>query len=273
MILSDLHVHSAFCDGISTIEETVEAAIFKKMVSVGFSSHGYTFFDTSYCMKKEDYSSYAKAVRGAAEKYADSIDIFLGVEKDVHAYDWKCSIDFDYIIGSAHYIKKDDVYIPVDESDEITETAVKEHFGGDYMTYIKSYFDTAATIPEKINADIIGHFDLVTKFNYPSRYFDENSTAYKNAALTALDAVADKCSVLEINTSAVSRGYRPLAYPSDFILRRAKERRMKIIFSSDSHDCKNLCFGFAECAEKMKNIGFKSRVILGKKGFEEIGID
>lgn len=272
MILSDLHVHSTFCDGKSTVEETVKAAIAKRMVSVGFSAHGYTFFDTSYCMKKEVCKDYAEAVRAAAEKYAASIRVFLGMEKDMQAGDWMPDVDFDYIIGSAHYIKKDGVYIPVDESAEITENAINEHFGGDCMAYVKSYYETAAEIPQRTKTDIIGHFDLVTKYNYPNKYFDENSTVYRNAALEALDAVSEKCNVLELNTGAISRGYRPEAYPSDFILRRAKELGMKIILSSDSHNCKNLCFGFSEAAERLKNIGFKSRAILGKNGFEEVDI-
>lgn len=272
MVLSDLHVHTVFCDGKSTVDETVQAAISKKMVSVGFSSHSYTFFDTSYCMKKDDSLIYAEAVRSAAEKYAGKIEIFLGIEQDMYGSELESDIDLDYIIGSAHYIKKDGVYLPVDESAEIMQTAVREHFGGDYAAYVKCYFETAAEIPKRTNADIIGHFDLVTKFNHESKYFDENSAAYKNAALTALDAVSEKCSVFEMNTGAISRGYRMSAYPSDFILRRAKEIGMKIILSSDSHDCKNLCFGFSQSAERLKNIGFKSIVILGKNGFEEVGI-
>ncbi len=269
MILSDLHVHTVYCDGKSTVDETVKAALDKNMESVGFSSHEYTAFDTSYCMSRRKTSEYTREVQNAKQKYKGKIDIYLGIERDLYC---EKDAEYDYVIGSAHYIKKDGVYIPVDESAEITENAVKEHFGGSFLKYIRSYFETAAQIPQKTHADIIGHFDLVCKFNDKNRYFDENSKEYKNTALEALKAAAEKCEILEMNTGAVSRGCRTDAYPADFILAGAKEFGMKIILSSDSHDCKNLCFGFDECTNRLKQNGFKSVVVLRNGEFTEVGI-
>ena len=53
MITADLHIHTNYCDGVSSIEEIIQSAIKKGLRAVGISSHGYTEFDTSYCIKKE----------------------------------------------------------------------------------------------------------------------------------------------------------------------------------------------------------------------------
>ena len=50
-MLSNLHTHSTFCDGVNTPEEIVKSAVERGFSSVGFSGHGYTDFDLCYCMK------------------------------------------------------------------------------------------------------------------------------------------------------------------------------------------------------------------------------
>ena len=39
MIFSDIHVHTTYCDGKNSAEETVLAALEKNFVSIGFSGH------------------------------------------------------------------------------------------------------------------------------------------------------------------------------------------------------------------------------------------
>ena len=125
---------------------------------------------------------------------------------------------------------------------------------------------------ERTNPDIIGHFDLVSKFNYPNKYFDEDSKAYQSTAYEALKCVSEGCGIIEMNTGAISRGYRPLPYPASFLLKFIKELKMEIILSSDSHDCKNLCFGFEDCIKLLKENKINSVVILKNGKFTQIGI-
>jgi predicted metal-dependent phosphoesterase TrpH len=51
MIFTDLHVHTTFSDGKNTPEEVVLSAIDMGFDAIGFSGHGYTDFDLTYCMK------------------------------------------------------------------------------------------------------------------------------------------------------------------------------------------------------------------------------
>ena len=53
-MLTNFHTHTTFCDGQNTPEEMVLAAIEKGFSALGFSGHGYTTFDTSYCITDTD---------------------------------------------------------------------------------------------------------------------------------------------------------------------------------------------------------------------------
>lgn len=43
MIKADFHTHSTYCDGKNTLEEMLDAAIYKKMAAIGFSGHSHSF--------------------------------------------------------------------------------------------------------------------------------------------------------------------------------------------------------------------------------------
>ena len=63
MLLKDLHVHTNYCDGKDNPRDIVLAAIGMRMKTLGFSGHGYTDFDESYCMSKEGTKEYKKEIR------------------------------------------------------------------------------------------------------------------------------------------------------------------------------------------------------------------
>ena len=73
MCYYDLHVHSTFSDGKSTVEEIVLSAIEKGMSTIGISDHSYTPFDESYCINKEKISEYISTVNELKEKYKNYI--------------------------------------------------------------------------------------------------------------------------------------------------------------------------------------------------------
>ncbi len=98
-MLSNFHTHTLFCDGDNSAEEMVLSAIDKGFSALGFSGHGYTDFDLSYCMR--DISQYIAEINRLKEKYKNKIDIFLGIEEDSKCLQNRS--DFDYIIGSSHY--------------------------------------------------------------------------------------------------------------------------------------------------------------------------
>ena len=197
----NFHTHTTFCDGKESVESMVMAAIEKRFISLGFSGHGYTYFDSSYCMKKEEINLYVEEVKRVAEKYKSQIAVYVGVEQDVFS---KESTDtFDYVIGSAHYIEQNGVFACVDVDAETTQENINTMFSGDGLAYAKAYFETISTVLEITKADMIGHFDLVTKFNEKTVLFDVKDPKYKKYACTAIDALLPYGKPFEINTCYV----------------------------------------------------------------------
>ena len=239
MILQDLHTHTTFCDGKNAPEEMVLAAISKGLCRIGFSGHSRTDFDLSYCMT--DYAAYIAQIRSLAKKYAGKIEILCGVEQDY--YSDAPTTEFDYVIGSVHYIRAGGEYIPIDESAEILTSAAKKHFGGDIYALCECYYETLADVYEKTHCDIIGHFDLVSKFNEGGALFDEENVRYVAAYRSAADSLAKCGAYFEINSGAVARGYRTTPYPSSEILKYLKGLGVKFIFSGDAHSTDGICYG------------------------------
>lgn len=240
--MKDFHIHTTFCDGNNTPEEMVVSAIEKGLTTIGFSAHSYTFFDESYCMKKENIEAYKAEISSLKEKYRGKIEILCGVEQDY--YSDMPTAGFDYVIGSVHYLKVGEEYFSIDDDADILKSACDKYYGGDFYLLCDDYFKTVAKVAEKTNADIIGHFDLVTKFNEKYNFFDENDSRYAAAYRSAVDSLIKADIPFEINTGAISRGYKSIPYPSQQILKYIAKKNGKVILSSDSHSTKGLCFEF-----------------------------
>lgn len=244
---SNYHTHTVFCDGIDTPEALVREAIRLSCPELGFSGHSYTFFDESYCMSPAGTEAYKADVRALRQKYAGRIRILLGVEQDF--YSEAPTDDYDYVIGSVHYVKKDGCYLPVDESRELQQQAVAEHYGGDFYAFVEDYYRTVADVYDRTHCDIIGHFDLIMKFNDDGALFDPYHPRCRAAVLTALKRLMQTPAVFERNTGAIARGYRTQPYPAAWIRDELHARGKCLLWSSDCHDKKDLLFGFDERQE------------------------
>lgn len=242
MIRQDFHVHSSFSDGVSTPEQIVQQAIAAGMERLGFSDHVYAPYDTECCIKQEDIARYRDTIRALQKKYVGKIEIFCGIEQDI--YSEESTAGYDYVIGSVHYIKLGGQYYGVDYKAETLREAADKYFGGDMYSVAEAYFDTVAQVYEKTGCDVIGHFDLIAKLNERCHLFDENHPRYVAAWQKAADKLLEAGKVFEINTGAISRGYRTQPYPARPIMEYLAQRGAQFILSSDSHDCATLRYRF-----------------------------
>ena len=62
MIKGNLHTHTYYCDGKNAPEEIVKKAIEKGFSYIGFSGHGHTRKDSSYCMSPENTKKYINCI-------------------------------------------------------------------------------------------------------------------------------------------------------------------------------------------------------------------
>lgn len=242
MIFRDFHCHTTFCDGTNTPEEMVLSAIQKGMTELGLVCHSYTFFDDSYCIKKDNIAIFLTEMNRLKEKYTDKIKLYCGVEQDYYS-DYPTE-DFDYVIGSVHYLKIDNEYYSLDSYPEWFFDLLKKKFGGDYNLLAESYYEAVADVAHKTGADIIGHFDIISKFVENEDYSCINQPQYIAAAKRAVDRLIPYGKHFEINTGAIARGYRTHPYPSAEIINYIKEKGGKLILSSDAHSKENLMYQF-----------------------------
>ena len=242
MILCDKHIHSTFSDGANTPEEIILEALGRGMKTIGFSDHSFLFFDQRFCIT--DYEGYIAEINRLKEKYRDKIEILLGIEQDY--YSEKYPYDFDYKIGSVHFIKCGDEYVSVDQAPDILKNGVNRYFGGDIYAFCEKYYEMVGEIIEKTDADIIGHFDLVSKFNENGDFFDSEHPRYVAAYKAAVDKLIKYNKPFEINTGAISRGYRVTPYPSIPVKKYIEEKGGTFVLSSDSHQKDTICFKFDE---------------------------
>ena len=104
------------------------------------------------------------------------------------------------------------------------------------MSYAEKYFETVSLVAEKLNPDIIGHFDLISKFNEDDCMFDSGNPRYIKAWQTAALKLIEADIPFEINTGAIARGKRKTPYPSLEIAQFINDNGGFFIVTSDCHN-------------------------------------
>ena len=240
--MRDLHTHTTYSDGAASPEEMVRAAIDMGLDEIGISDHSYTFFDESYCIKKDMIESYKREINALKEKYKDDISVLCGVEQD--AYSTESTEGYDYVIGSAHYLKIKGEYYPLDMSQLRFYHACRDGFGADYYALAEAYFELVSGFAERDDVSIIGHFDLIAKYNRNQHEFNEEHPRYLTAAKKAIDKLIAAGKTFELNVGAIARRYRTVPYPAPTLLSYIREKGGKLLLASDAHTPRNIAFAF-----------------------------
>ena len=261
----NLHTHTVLCDGRSTAREMAAAALAAGCGAIGFSGHAY-FPGQDWSMTPEKLIQYRAWVREEQERYAGRMAVYLGLEQDFLSP--PPDYPYDYLIGSIHFVKRGTEQFPVDDCPEAFERVVAEGYGGDPLAFVRDYYRMEAEVIRQTGCQIVGHFDLVTKFNEGNRYFDGQSPAYRAMAMEALTALLEQDPIFEINTGAMSRGYRATPYPDPYLLRAMAERGARITLTGDSHHADAILFGYDKALELAAACGVRELWYLTDDGFQ-----
>jgi histidinol-phosphatase (PHP family) len=228
----------------------VLSAIEKGFNSIGFSGHGYTPFE-EFCI--QDTQGYIAEVKRLKEKYKDKIQIYLGVEEEM--FHFVNREDYDYIIGSSHYFGVGEQKISIDYSYDLLHSTLK-YYGGDPLALAEDYYKKFCEYILNRKPDIVGHFDLITKFDEKNApLFFGNQKYYDLAEKYLLKAIQSQC-IFEVNTGAIARGYRTTPYPDQRLLSVLKKQGAKVVLSSDSHNASTIDCGLKEARLLLKDVGF-----------------
>lgn len=273
MILQNLHTHTVYGDGKNTVEEMIRGAVQSGCTSLGFSEHSPfppVGKHDGYSLLPEQIGSYRAEVLRLREQYLGQLEIFLGLEQDIDSL--PPAQPYDYLIGSVHNLRAAGgaAWLPIDESPEAFARYAREYFGGDFFAMARAYYDLEAEAVDRTGCQIVGHFDLFTKFNEGGRFFSEDDPRYRNAALEALEALLEHDVIFEINTGAISRGYRTTPYPAPFLLKAIWERGGRICITSDTHSARTITCAFPLAAESAMACGFQETWNLTGLGFQPV---
>ena len=256
---TNYHTHTTWCDGKDTPRAVVEAAIAKGFGAIGFSSHSMLpEDDTDWVLTPDKAVRYAAEIRALAAEFAPRLRILCGVEADYvpgGATPSKAAYGAmapDYMIGSIHFVvAPDGGRVPVDHSPELLASGIRDHFGGSAEAFVRAYYAQERDMVRMFDFDVVGHPDLVRKFNAKHPYFDETAKWYRDEVEATAEAIAASGKVVEVNTGAISRGWLDDAYPSASFRGLLRAKGVKFALSSDAHaadaiDCAFDRFGDAE---------------------------
>ena len=269
-ILSTMHSHCNFCDGKNTTSEMAKAAYDSGFVSFGFSSHSHLPYKAGYEMKMEKEKIYRAEVTELKNEYEGKMEILLGLELDSDSVypDFK----YDYLISSVHQLHVNGNWYAVDHTKNQFNECLAAF--GSIENMLKEFYSVTVTAALRENIDIVGHIDLVGKFNETNEYFNPNDEWYLKLVFECIDTILGKRPdiVFEVNTGAMSRGYRTTPYPDIPVLKYLAKKGAKIMLNSDTHAADTLDYAYDIALNHIKSAGINKIYRLRKNGFEEVEI-
>jgi histidinol-phosphatase (PHP family) len=247
----DYHTHTYLCKHATGKPEEYLAAAEKAGLSeLGVSDHSPwpSGYDPEWRMSPEEYPIYHEIIDNL-RKINSPVKVKYGVETDWvpgkmdETYANLAKYDFDYVIGSIHYVED----FPFDNPEVLPVWEIEGKAEWVWNNYYRLMLDYVSE--GKFN--IIGHFDLPKKFGSRPPA-SENIAKLIDEILTA---ASDNKIAIEINTSGIRRKANEF-YPNINILKKAASKGVMLTFGSDSHHPGEIAANFADAVRMAKEVGF-----------------
>jgi histidinol-phosphatase (PHP family) len=229
--------------------EYVKQGIASGLSEIGFSDHNPmpTQFD-DWRMGPDELPAYFQLVEEARADFP-GFPIRLGLECDYiqgqEDYLRRLALagDWDYLIGSVHYIRDNwDVDSPF-KRHLWKELPVEEIW--------KRYFSLYTQAISSGLFDFMAHPDLVKKFG------DRPEGDLKPFYTESLNAMADCKIPMELNTAGLRKDVKEI-YPSREFLEMAFARDIPILINSDAHAPEEVAAGFDLAIDLARSVGYKN---------------
>jgi len=249
----DYHMHTPRCNHAKgNVREYAEAAIGCGLQEIGMSDHSPMpgGFDKDWRMDQSELPSYLQEIEQTRDALSNQLTVRIGLEADFHpgtenyvaamiaAYDW------DYIIGSVHYIG-DWGFDNPDCRQRWDDWNIDDAYC--------AYFELVAESAHTGLFDIIGHPDLIKKFGHRA---DADNRKVQRAEENMLQAVLKSGAALEISSAGLRKPVKEI-YPHNRIVQRAAELGIPFAFGSDAHSPAEVGHGMNECLNVLESFGVK----------------
>jgi histidinol-phosphatase (PHP family) len=264
-VWSNFHTHSNYCDGNGELNDYVSEAECLNMLSLGFSSHAPLPFSNKWCMKEDQLNNYLAEI--AVLKKKSAVDIYTGLEIDfipgvISPTDFKDKLD--YTIGSIHFVDHlpDGTRWEVDGPHSFFLEGFERIFKNNIQEVILRYVELTIDMVYTSPPTVVGHLDKIKIQNVENKLFQENDAWYQQLFKSAVDAIAQSGSIIEVNTRGIYQKKTTTTYPSPWMLEYIHQKQIPITLNTDAHHPQDLTNQFAETCATLKNIGFKTISIL-----------
>ena len=256
--LKNLHSHTQFCDGRSSMEDIVRAAVDKGFTTWGFTPHAPLHFPSPCNMKLEDVENYKQEIERLRGVYPQ-INLLMGMEVDFidneHGPNDATvkSYGLDYVIGSVHFIpNQEGIYYDIDGSPERFKRLVGKEFHDDIDYVVRTFWLQTQRMIANGGFDIIGHIDKIA-LNASSIIPDiEKSEEYRNLADTTIGMAIDAGLAVEINTKHFDRYSRFFPHPRYW--KRLVDSKIDLPINSDAHHVDTIASGMDEARKILSSI-------------------
>ncbi|MCW3975611.1 MAG: histidinol-phosphatase HisJ [Candidatus Bathyarchaeota archaeon] len=252
----DYHVHTHYCRHASgEAKEYVIEGINKGLKEIGISDHypmchlPQLSYD-DYSMDQQEFPSYKREVDQLKKIFNSKIDVKLGAEVDyLKAKESTLrknltSEDVDFLMGVIHLL---DNWIIDDPRN------THKYLEYDLNTFYSRYFDEIQNLIRSGLFDIVGHIDVIKKFNHIP---DEGIERY---IMPCLESIADKGLCLEVNTSGIDRPVKD-TYPGKKFFKIMFEMGIPITLGSDAHKPSEVGRHFEAILKLLKNAGYSELI-------------
>jgi len=255
------------------LQAVVERAVEAGFTHYGLSEHCPRYRKEDLLVGEEDltpddllhtFEGYAQHARELRERVRGKLDLLVGFETERLPPDrWRERMGElrgrfkpDYIVGSVHDVDG----LVIDYSPEGTRQ-VADAMGGKEALQLR-YFDAVADLVKTLAPEVVGHIDLIRKFDGPEPQF---SPTVRRRIDVALEAVRSVSGVLEVNCATHRRGLGPV-YPLVSILERARSMGIGVTLGDDSHGAHDVGVGLDASLRAIAAAGYSELHYLAKPG-------
>jgi histidinol-phosphatase (PHP family) len=261
---TDYHLHTPLCGhAAGAPRDYVLAARQAGLAEIGFSDHNPmpTQFD-DWRMAPDQLFEYVALVEEARTEFPH-YPIRLGLECDYipgyegHIHHLAERAEWDYLIGSVHYISPDwDVDNPK-HLKRWAEQPVEEIW--------EAYFRAYTRMVESCLFDFLAHPDLVKKFGHKPG--GDLGRFYR----PTLDAIAEAGTTIEVSTAGLRKTVHEI-YPGREFLEAAHARNIPIVINSDAHAPGEVAHEFDQAYALVREIGYTRVMRFHRRKAEPVDI-
>ena len=250
----DYHVHERHSRDAATasVPEYVAAAEALGITEIAFTTHLITVGpDIDISIKETEIPEYIEEIRSAQN--GTRVQLLAGLEVDYfpgqesHLKSILIGHDFDFILGSTHYIKGVDIGSRTQAEGFFQGRAIRKAADEYYVTWKKAI--------ESGLFDVMAHPDYWRKYLH---FYGKNVSwgDYGSVVIEALESAAKRGVGIEVNTAGLRAGTGHFYPLQEFILAAHEAGVDTVTVGSDSHTAGTLGDHLDEAAKQLKVAGF-----------------